>query len=149
MKAYRRFTEAERAEIWKRIEAGESMRSVAIAFGCFHNAVRRMVQQTGGAMPALRRVRATALTLAEREEISRGLAARDSCRGIAARLGRAPSTVAREVERTGGGARYRAHSGERRALRQARRPKPAKLAVRPGLRSVVEAKWSAAEVREG
>ena len=147
---YRRFTDAERAAMWERLAAGESVRSVAIAFGCFHSAVRGMLEQTGGARPVVRRVRLAALTLAEREEISRGLAARHSCRAIAARLGRAPSTVAREVDRNGGSARYRAHSSERRALRRARRPKCAKLAARPQLRSVVEAKlalkWSPQQV---
>jgi transposase, IS30 family len=147
---YRRFTDVERAAMWERLKAGESVRSVAIEFGCFHNAVRGMLVQTGGARPAVRRLRVTALTLAEREEISRGLAARHSCRGIAARLGRAPSTVAREVERNGGRARYRAHSSERRAFRQARRPKSVKLATTPRLRSVVEAKlalkWSPQQI---
>ena len=150
MKSYRRFTDIEKAEIWERLEAGESSRSVASSFGCFHSTVRQMVVRTGGARPAVRRVRGSALTLAEREEISRGLAAGQSCRAISARLGRAPSTITREVGGSGGRARYRAHAGERRARRRARRPKPAKLAVRPGLRLEVETKlalrWSPQQI---
>jgi IS30 family transposase len=83
MTGYRRFTESEKAEIWDRIEAGESVRSVAVAFGHF---------PSGGSRPRARRRRELALSAAEREEISRGLAARQSSRTIAAKLGRAPST---------------------------------------------------------
>jgi hypothetical protein len=80
------------------------------------------------------------LSLAEREEISRGLAAGRSLRGIASGLGRAPSTVCREVAANGGAGRYRACAADRRALRLAHRPKPAKLARCPRLRAVVESK---------
>jgi IS30 family transposase len=80
------------------------------------------------------------LLLAEREEISRGLAAGDSCRMIARRLGRAPSTVSREVARNGGCRRYRAQVADAAADRRARRPKPAKLVLQPRLRAVVEDK---------
>ncbi len=150
MRAYRRFTESEKTEIWDRIEAGETVRAVAIAFGHFPSAVRGMVQQTGGTRPARRRAREIALTLAEREEISRGLAAKQSCRTIASGLGRAPSTITREVERNGDRARYRACTAQRRAQRCACRPKPVKLAQRRRLRSAVEAKlalkWSPQQI---
>jgi IS30 family transposase len=90
------------------------------------------------------------LSLAEREEISRGLAAGWSVRGIASGLGRAPSTVCREVAANGGRARYRACAADRRALRLAHRPKPAKLAQCPRLRKTVEAKlerhWSPEQI---
>jgi len=90
------------------------------------------------------------LSLAEREEISRGLAARESVRAIARRLGRAPSTVCREVVANGGPGRYRACAADRRALRNMRRPKPAKLALCPRLREIVEGKlelcWSPRQI---
>jgi IS30 family transposase len=90
------------------------------------------------------------LALAEREEISRGLAAGESVRRIARRLGRAPSTVCREVAANGGRDRYRACAADRRAVRKMRRPKPAKLAACPRLRELVEAKlelrWSPQQI---
>src|SRR5512132_1676382 len=90
------------------------------------------------------------LSLAEREEISRGLAAGKSLRGIASGLGRAPSTVCREVTANGGAGRYRACAADRRALRLAHRRKPAKLARCPRLRNIVEAKlmlrWSPEQI---
>ena len=150
MRKYRRFTDTEKAEIWDRLEAGESMRSVALAFDRFPSAIRSLGLRTGGSRPAARKVREFGLTLAEREEISRGLAAKQSCRAIAVELGRTPSTITREVARNGGRARYRACSAERRAHHCACRPKRAKLAHHPGLRSVVEAKlalrWSPQQI---
>jgi IS30 family transposase len=90
------------------------------------------------------------LSLAEREEISRGLAAGEPVREIARRLGRAPSTVCREVAANGGGGRYRACAADRRAVRLMRRPKPAKLARCPRLRKAVESKlelrWSPQQI---
>lgn len=90
------------------------------------------------------------LSLTEREEISRGLAGGESRRSIARRLGRSPSTISREVIRNGGGRRYRACRADAHALRQARRPKPAKLATCGRLRAVVEAKlelrWSPTQI---
>jgi IS30 family transposase len=90
------------------------------------------------------------LSLIEREEISRGLVIGLSLRAIAAQLGRSPSTISREVRANGGVSRYRAHRSERRALRLAHRPKPAKLAVNAELREIVEAKlelrWSPQQI---
>jgi IS30 family transposase len=93
--------------------------------------------------PAERRWSRLALTLGEREEISRGVAAGDSVRGIAARLGRAPSTVTRELARHGGRCRYRALTADRRAWERARRPQRCKLAANPRLAAVVAAKLEA------
>jgi IS30 family transposase len=88
--------------------------------------------------------------MAEREEISRGVAAGEPCRQIAARLGRAPSTVSRELARNGGRHHYRAQAADAAAFRRAQRPKPAKLVLRPRLRVVVEAKlalrWSPQQI---
>jgi IS30 family transposase len=92
----------------------------------------------------------SAVEVVEREEISRGVAAGQSCRQIAARLGRAPSTVSRELASNGGRARYRAQAADAAAFRRAQRPKPAKLALEPRLRAVVEAKlalrWSPEQI---
>ena len=88
--------------------------------------------------------------MAEREEISRGIAAGESSREIAARLGRAPSTVSRELARNGGRARYRAQAAGATTFRRAQRPKPAKLVLEPRLRAVVDAKlalrWSPEQI---
>ena len=150
MTAYRRFTESEKAEIWDRIEAGQTVRSVGLAFGRFPSAVRAMVTRSGGTRPKPRRVRELALSAAEREEISRGLAARQSCRAIAATLARAPSTVTREIKRNGGISLYRAGTAWGRAQRCGRRPKQSKLALRWQLCEVVEAKlalkWSPQQI---
>jgi IS30 family transposase len=90
------------------------------------------------------------LSLVEREEISRGLAAGESMRAIARRLGRAPSTVSREIAANRGRRRYRAVVADRAAQRRTRRPKPAKLALSPRLRELVEAKlelrWSPQQI---
>jgi len=88
--------------------------------------------------------------MAEREEISRGIAAGESCRQLAARLGRAPSRVSRELTRNGGRHDYRAQAADTAAFRRAQRPKPAKLVTQPRLRAVVEAKlalrWSPEQI---
>jgi IS30 family transposase len=148
----RRFTEAERTEIWERLTKGESGSMVARAFGRFPSAIYAVQRVTGGVRPAERRRRKDALTLTEREEISRGLASRETYRTIAVRLHRAPSTVCREVRRNAGRAQYRACPAERRALQVAHRPKPAKLAQSPRLRAVVEVKlalkWSPQQIAE-
>jgi transposase, IS30 family len=90
------------------------------------------------------------LSLVEREEISRGLVAGESIRGIAGRLGRAPSTVCRDVAANGGRERYRACAAERRAVRLLRRPQPARLALCPRLRQVagskLELRWSPQQI---
>ena len=90
------------------------------------------------------------LSLAEREEISRGVVAGESYRLIAGRLRRAPSTVSREICSNGGRQRYRAYSAEQAAWRRGRRPKPAKLVHSPQLRQLVEAKlvsrWSPQQI---
>lgn len=146
----RRLTETQRTEIWERLVCGESAPSIARAYGCFPNTIRQMQLLTGGAKPRARTERPGALSLAEREEISRGVVLHLSFGAIAVRLGRAPSTITRELQRNGGLAIYRAHTAQRRAHRQARRPKPAKLATCRRLREVVESKlalkWSPKQI---
>jgi IS30 family transposase len=150
MRGPRRFTEAEKTEIWDRIQAGQSVPTVAAAFGRYPSAVRALQKATGGVRPDVRRRHDRVLSLAEREEISRGLSAGEPFRMIAARVGRAPSTVCREVERNEGRRQYRACAADRRALRRSRRPKPAKLATCHCLQLVVEAKlalkWSPQQI---
>lgn len=146
----RQLTDTQRAEIWERLASGEPAPAVARAVGCFPNSIRQMQLLTGGAKPRPRKQRPDALSLAEREEISRGIVLQLSCRTIAVGLGRAPSTISRELRRNGGTAMYRAHSAQRRAHCQARRPKRAKLATCRRLREVVESKlalkWSPVQI---
>jgi len=124
----RRLTVAARAEVRQRVSDGEKYLAVAAAVGCSTPTVVKAVARTGGLTPRTRPRAVLRLSGAEREEISRGLQAAEPYRGIAARLGRAPSTVCREVAANGGGPRYRAWRADRRAERQMRRPKVAKLA---------------------
>jgi IS30 family transposase len=145
-----RFSEAEKAEIWDALERGEAIRGIARRMGRAHGSIRTFLVANAGRRPRPPGSSALRLSLSEREEISRGLAAGLSIRAIAVGLGRAPSTVSREVNGNGGRPRYRALAADRQARRRARRPKPAKLAVNRRLRAVVEAKledlWSPEEI---
>jgi len=146
----RRFSEAEKAEIWDSIERGESMRGIARRLGRAHASIRTFMVDNAGRRPRPPGSSDLRLTLAEREEISRGLAAGLSLRAIAAGMGRAPSTLCREVNANGGRSGYRALRAERDARHRARRPKVAKLARCHRLRRVVEAGlenyWSPQEI---
>jgi IS30 family transposase len=112
--------------------------------------VRAYLVRCGGIRPVPRRRRVGRLVLREREEISRGLAAGMSLRAIAVQLGRAPSTISREVAGNGGRRGYRALRADRAAWSRATRPKRCKLAVQPGLRDIVEDKlcrrWSPQQI---
>ncbi len=145
-----RFTEAEIAEVWERRDAGEPTRLIARRLGRNGSSIRRLFEDAGGVRPAPRRRAVRHLSLQEREEISRGVARGESLRVIAGRLGRAPSTVSREVARNGGRGRYRAHRADRAAWGRARRPQRCKLATSPMLRQAVEAKlavrWSPQQI---
>ena len=111
----RRFTEAEIVEVWDWRQAGELTRSIARRLGRNGSSIRRVFEDAGGVRPARRRRTTRHLLLVEREEISRGVAGGEPLRSIARRLGRAPSTVSREVARNGGRCRYRAHRADRAA----------------------------------
>ena len=142
--------EAEAAEVERRVREGETHAAAAAAVGCCAKTVQRLLRCTGG-FRSRRRPRAPLrLSLAEREEISRGLLAKDSSRAIAGRLGRAPSTVSRDIAANGGKPRYRAWRADERAIRLARRPKPAKLAQCARLRQEVERRlaerWSPEQI---
>ena len=146
----RRLTSAEYLELRQHIAAGETHASAAAAVGCSTQTVKFLLARTGGLAPRVRPRSPLRLSPGEREEISRGLLAGASCRAIAAGLGRAPSTVSREVAGAGGGRRYRAWSADAAAVRRARRPKPAKLARCHRLRAAVERlldqRWSPEQI---
>jgi len=146
----RRFSDVERSEVWDRWQDGESMRSIAYDLKREGSSIRTMIRSTGGVRPKARQRRAEHLRFEEREEISRGLAAGESLRSIARRLGRAPSTVSREVAPNGASLRYRARSADRSADRRACRPKQSKLVSNPLLRLVVQEKldewWSPQQI---
>ena len=105
---HRGFTAAEKTELWDRWKRGESLKAIGRAFGKQSSSIYFLVAPHGGFRPAERRRSRLALTLAEREVISRGVTARRSARSIAKLLGRSPSTVSREMSRNGGCDRYRA-----------------------------------------
>jgi hypothetical protein len=140
----------EQDEVWGRWRQGESLGLIARRLGKRGPSIRAFVLQTGGVRQHPPRRAQRCLSMAEREEISRGVAAGEPCRQIAARLGRAPSTVSRELARNGGRHHDRAQAADAGAFRRAQRPKPAKLLVEPRLRAVVEAKlalrWSPQQI---
>ncbi len=135
-----KFTEDEVIEVWDRWQEGDANRLIGRDLGRSAGSIRAFVESWGGVRPAPRRRSERHLSLHEREEISRGVAAGDSLRSIAVRLGRAPSTISRELARNGGRGGYRAHRGDRTAWRRARRPKPSKPAVNDQFRVVVAKK---------
>src|SRR6202166_1778112 len=113
----------QRADMWRRWRAGESLHEIGRAFGKGHGSIRFLLTQRGGIAPATRRRSPRTLTLAEREDISRGIASGSSIRLIANGLQRAVSTVSREVARHGGRPLYRASEADRQAWESALRPK--------------------------
>jgi transposase, IS30 family len=145
-----RLTGAERLELQRRVRAGETHEVAATAVGCSAKSVQRLLVKTGGVKPRSTSQSALRLSLPEREEISRGLLAGDSCRVIARRLGRAPSTVSRDVAAAGDRQRYRAWRADETAHRRAHRPKIAKLIAVPRLRRAVERglrlRWSPQQI---
>ncbi len=136
MKYYRsryHFTEADKSLMWDRWQQGDSTHKVARLLGSSHSSIQRHLIQTGGIRPTPRKRSVLALTLAEREEISRGIVADRSLRSIAASLGRAPSTISREINRNGGRRRYRANLANKAAWERAHRPKTCKLVANRAL----------------
>jgi IS30 family transposase len=146
----RSLSAGETTELWTRFKAGESFTAIGRALGRHVGSIYAVVRAHGGIAPAVRRRASTALTLEEREAISRGLAAGESIRTIAQQLGRAPSTISREITRNAGPDRYRAVDADARAWRAAKRPKPTRLATHRRLRTLVAAKllakWSPAQI---
>lgn len=129
-----RYTEGQKAQMWERWQRGESLRQIAsLLFDRHHSSVREILVDSGGIRPPQRRRSQRALSLAEREEISRGLVAGKSIRSIAASLKRAPSTISRELRRNEGRQAYRASQADQAAWDRACRPKPCKLGLHPAL----------------
>src|SRR5438034_4211527 len=147
---HRGFTAAEKTELWDRWKRGESLKAIGRAFGKPSSSIYFLVAPHGGIRPAQRRRSRLALTLAEREVISRGITAHQSARSMARLLGRSPSTVSREISRNGGYDRYRAALADERAWVRTRRPKRCKLTNNPGLRQAVVRKlrlnWSPEQI---
>jgi len=147
---HRGFTAAEKTELWDRWKRGESLKAIGRAFGKPSSSIYFLVAPQGGIRPAQRRRSRLALTLAEREVICRGVTAHQSTRSIARLLGRAPSTVSREMSRNGGCDRYRAALADENAWARSRRPKCCKLANNPRLRQAVAGKlrldWSPEQI---
>ena len=145
-----KYTAAQKADIWARWQRGESLTSIGRLFDRPSSSIFNMLAPTGGIRPPPRQRSRLALTLAEREEISRGLACGLSLRAIAARLGRAPSTISRELQRNGGTVSYRAVQADQAAWDQARRPKRCKLVCHRALSRTVAAKlrlqWSPQQI---
>ena len=146
----RRLSQADRAEIERLIWSGETFATAAAAVGCSTKSIQRFLALTGGLKRRVKKRSALRLSLAEREELSRGLVAGDSLRTIATRLGRAPSTISREVAWSGSRKDYRAWRAESEAVRRGQRPKPSKLAVDSRLCREVErglrARWSPQQI---
>ena len=142
----RRLTLEQRYEMDRRLAAGETYGAVAAAIGCDPRTVIRWVVRTGGLRPYERHRSPLRLSPGERERIAVGVALGESARAMARELGRAPSTITREIDVNGGRGGYQAHRADRRALDEARGPKTAKLADNVRLRGEVErglkAHWS-------
>jgi IS30 family transposase len=144
------YSDSQKALMWERWRQGDSLQKIAQLFDRNHSSVERILAETGGICPAQRCRSRLSLTLAEREEISRAIAAGQSIRSIAAALKRAPSTVSREIKRNGGVEAYRANLADQRAWDRARRPKPCKLVMNRKLADVVanrlQLEWSPEQI---
>jgi len=141
---------SQKAEMWRRWKNGESHSDIGRALGKQAASIHGSIRIRGGIAPLPRTRSARALSSEEREEISRGVAAGTPMRAIAVSIGRAASTVSREIDRNGGLNKYRANIADEAAWKRARRPKSCRLAVVPRLRRVVTAKlrmnWSPEQV---
>ncbi len=151
--AYRRrifFTNKQKSEIWDRWQRGESMSSIGRGFERNSSSIYPLLARTGGIRPPSRTRSRLALTLADREEISRSLRAKQSLRSIARTLKRSASTISREVRRNGGARQYRAAQSDAAAWDRAHRPKPCKLVGNAYLCQTISAKltrkWSPQQI---
>ena len=149
MRKYRpriHYTEADKNMMWERWRKGDSLESIAQLFDRTHGSVARILRRTGGIRPPKRTRSSRTLSLAEREEISRGVVAGQSLRSIATSLNRPPSTVSREINRNGGRQHYRANQADQAAWDRSHRPKTCKLVQNPALARIVatqlQLQWS-------
>ena len=134
------YTAEHKAFMWERWKKGDSLESIARVFDRHHPSIERILRTHGGIRPPERRRSPYALTLAEREEISRGLATACSIHSIAASLNRAPSTISREITHNGGPRGYRASQADQATWARAHRPKPCKLVENRALARLVAKK---------
>jgi len=144
------YSDEQKALMWDRWQKGESMNAIGRLFDRGHSSIQRVLLEMGGLPPAPRKRSRLSLTSAEREEISRGVVAGHSLRSIAASLGRAPSTISREIDRNGGRRDYRACEADQAAWDRAHRPKRCKLAENRALARIVARKlrklWSPEQI---
>ncbi len=144
------YTERQKALMWERWQKGESLQQIAQLFDRSHGSVHGILVKTGGIRPRPRRRSRLALSLAEREELSRAVAQGFSCRSIARSLGRAPSSVSRELKRNGGPGCYRASQADQSAWDRGRRPKVCKLVEHRALARLVtdklQSSWSPEQI---
>lgn len=144
------YTDSQKALMWERWKQGQTLHQIAGLFDRHHGSIRQILAETGGIRPPERHRSSLALTLAEREEISRAVVAGFSIRAIATILGRAPSTVGRELKRNGGQGCYRATQADQAAWDRAHRPKKCKLAENRALARVVtdklQLRWSPEQI---
>lgn len=144
------YSESQKALMWERWRKGDSLQKIAQLFDRNHGAIQGILARTGGIQPAPRHRSRLALTLGEREEISRAVVADRSIRSIAALVGRAPSTISREIKRNGGLEDYRANQADQGAWDRARRPKVCKLVENRTLAQLVAGKlqrqWSPEQI---
>jgi IS30 family transposase len=144
------FTSKQKSEIWDRWQRGESMSSIGRGFDRDSSSIYPLLSRAGGIRPPTRKRSRLALTLLEREIISRGVAACYSIRAIARELYRPASTISREISRNGGYDKYRAVDAENRAWTQTLRPKLCKLATNKHLQGVISNKliihWSPEQI---
>ena len=145
-----KYTDTQKALMWERWKKGETLHQIARLFDRPHTSIRQILAESGGIRPPERRRSKLALTLAEREEISRALVAGESIRAVAARLARAPSTISREITRNGGASCYRAAQADQAAWQRAHRPKQCKLAQNSTLARLVthklQSQWSPEQI---
>lgn len=143
-------TDVQKGELWQRWRKGESITDISRALGSFRTSVSYVLRLHGGFAPPFRARSPHVLTLAEREEISRGLSAGHSLRQIAKALQRSPSTISREIARNGGRQHYRATQADKAAWERSRRPKACRLAQHGKLRRSVANKlaldWSPEQI---
>lgn len=144
------YTAEQKSEMWDRWQRGESLKFIGRIFNRGSSSIFSVLSPSGGIRPPTRKRSRLALTLSEREEISRGMASEVSMREIAIKLGRSPSTINREINRNGGIDSYRASDADQAAWERAHRPKPCKLKVHSRLRRAVAKKlrlnWSPQQI---
>jgi IS30 family transposase len=150
MRVYSANTLSRNPEMWRLWAKGFTLEEIGTALGKPASSIYMAAASRGGIAPEARRRAVRALSLCEREEVSRGIASSLSAREIARNMGRAASTITREIDRNGGRLTYRAQAADEAAWTRASRPKPCKLGSQPRLRRAVASKlqlqWSPQQI---